>query len=46
MLSKCDVMNTKRGDLFLKLIDLTKELEGPYLIMDLILLSKEYLLEQ
>jgi len=38
MLSECDVINTKRDDLFLKLVDLTKELS--------ILLSKEKLQEQ
>jgi hypothetical protein len=45
MLSECDFINTKRGDLFLKIIDLTKELEGPHLIMDSILLSKNKLQE-
>jgi hypothetical protein len=34
---ECDVINIKRGDIFLKLVDLTKELEGPHLIMDTIL---------
>jgi len=39
-------MKIKRGDLFLKLVDLTKELNGPNLLMDNILVSKEKLLEQ
>jgi hypothetical protein len=46
MLSECDVINTKRGDVFLKLVDLTKELDIPHLIMDTMLLSKEKLQEQ
>jgi hypothetical protein len=40
MLSECGVINIKRGDVFLKLVDLNKELEGPHLIMDSMLLSK------
>jgi hypothetical protein len=46
MLSELDVVKIKRGDLFLKLVDLTKELDGPNLLMDTILMSKEKLLEQ
>jgi hypothetical protein len=46
VLSYCDVINTKRGDVFLKTVDLTTELEGPHVIMDTILLSKEKLQEQ
>jgi hypothetical protein len=46
LLSECDVINIKRGNIFLKLFYLTKELEGPHLIMDTILLSKEELQEQ
>ena len=42
-MSECDVINDKRGDLFLKLVDLTKELEDPHLIMDSMLLSKDKL---
>jgi hypothetical protein len=42
-MSECDVINAKRGDLFLKLVDLTKELEDPHLIMDSMLLSKDKL---
>jgi hypothetical protein len=34
------------GDILLKLVDLTKELNGPHLIMDTILLSGEQLLEK
>jgi hypothetical protein len=46
MLVECDTINSKISDLFLKLVDLTKELEGPHLIMDSILLSKDQLQEQ
>jgi hypothetical protein len=46
LLSELDVVKIKRGDIFLKLVDLTKELDGPNLLMDTILLSKEKLLEQ
>jgi hypothetical protein len=46
LLSECDVVKIKRGDIFLKLVDLTKELDGPHLLMDTILFSKEKLLEQ
>jgi hypothetical protein len=42
----CDIINSKRSDLFLKLVDLTKELEGPHFIMDSILLTKDQLQEQ
>jgi hypothetical protein len=46
ILVECDTINTKRSDVFLKLVDLTKELKGPHLIMDSILLSKDQLQEQ
>jgi hypothetical protein len=46
MISECDVINTKRGDFFLKIVDLTKELEGTHLIMDSILLPKDQFQEQ
>jgi hypothetical protein len=46
MLSEFDALKIKRGDLFLKLVDLTKELDGPNLLMHTILMSKEKLLEQ
>ena len=46
MLSEFDALKIKRGDLFLKLVDLTKELDGPNLLMDTILMSMEQLLEQ
>jgi hypothetical protein len=42
---ECGIINTKRGDLFINLVYLTKELESPHLIMDSILLSKEQLQE-
>jgi hypothetical protein len=45
LLEKCDIINGKRGDLFLQLVDLTKELRIPHLIMDSILLSKDQLQE-
>jgi len=41
-----DVFNIKRDDIFLRLVDLTKELEGPHLIMDRIILSRDQLQEQ
>jgi hypothetical protein len=43
--SESYVINTKRGAAFLNLVDLTKELEGPHIIMDTMLLSKENLQE-
>jgi len=46
MLSELDDVKIKRGYLFLKLIDLTKDLDGPNLLMDTILMSKEKLFEQ
>jgi hypothetical protein len=44
--SECDAMNIKRGVIFLKLVDIKKELDGLYLLMDTILLLKEKLLKQ
>ena len=46
MINELDVVKNKRGDLFFKLIDLTKELNGPSLLMYTILSTKEQLLEQ
>jgi hypothetical protein len=46
MLNELDVVKSKRDDLFLKMFDLTKELDDPNLLMDTILLSKNNLLEQ
>jgi hypothetical protein len=46
MISELDVLKNKRGDLFFKLVDLTKELDGPNLLMDTMLSSKETLIEQ
>jgi hypothetical protein len=43
LLEKCDNINEKRGDLFLQLTNLKKELRGPQLIMDSIILSKDQL---
>jgi len=45
LLEKCDSINGKRGDLFLQLVDLTKELRGSHLIMDSLILSKKQLQE-
>jgi hypothetical protein len=45
LLEKCDSINEKMGVLFLQLVDLAKEIKGPHLIMDSIILSKEKLQE-
>ena len=50
MLVKCDVISVKRGELYLKLIELelvrsTEDVEDPHLIMNSILLSKGQLEE-
>jgi len=45
LLEKCHSINGKMGDLFLQIFCLEKELRGPHLIMDSILLSKEQLQE-
>jgi hypothetical protein len=34
MINETNVLQNKKGDLFLKLLDLTKELDGPNLLMD------------
>jgi hypothetical protein len=34
ILNELDAMKIKRGELFLKLVDLTKELDHPNLLMD------------
>ena len=46
MLVECDAISSKRGELFLKLVELklvgpTKDVEDPHLILNSILLSKE-----
>jgi len=41
-----DVVKIKRGDLFLKLFDLTNKLDNPNLLMDSIVMSKEKVLDQ
>jgi hypothetical protein len=46
MLSELDAVKSKRCDIFLNLVDLTKKLDGPNLLMDTLILSKEKLLEQ
>jgi hypothetical protein len=45
-LSECDAFKIKRDDIFLKLVDLTKNLDGLNLLMDAILFSKDKLLKQ
>ena len=40
MINEIDVLRNKKSDLFLKLVDLTKELYGPNLLMDTMILSK------
>jgi hypothetical protein len=46
MLSELDVVKSQRGDIFLKIFYLMKEMDDPNLLMYIILLSKEKLLEQ
>jgi hypothetical protein len=46
MINETDVLRNKKSDLFLKLMDLTKELDGPNLLMDAMILSKESLMGQ
>jgi hypothetical protein len=46
LLSQCDAFIIKRGDIFLKLVDLTKELDVLHFLMNTILLLKYQLLEQ
>jgi hypothetical protein len=43
LLSECDVLKIERGDIFMKLVDFTKESDGTHLLMDTILFSKEKL---
>jgi hypothetical protein len=46
MINEIDVLKNKKSVLFLKLVDLTKELDGPSLLMDTMILSKETLMGQ
>jgi len=46
ILVKCDTINTKISDFLLMLLDLTKDLRGPQLIMDTIFLLIDQLQEQ
>jgi hypothetical protein len=51
MLVECDAISSKRGELFLKLVELklvgsTEDVEDPHLIMNSILLSKEQMKEK
>jgi len=40
MINELDVVKSKRGDIFFRLVDLTKELDGPSLLMETIISSK------
>jgi hypothetical protein len=46
MIGELDVLKSKRGDIFFKLIDLMKELNGPNLLMGTMLSTKETLIDQ
>jgi hypothetical protein len=46
MINETDVLRNKKSDLFLKLVSLTKELNGPNLLMDTMILTKESLMGQ
>jgi hypothetical protein len=51
MLAECDVISSKRGELYLMLIELklsglTEDVEDPHLIINSILLSKEQMEEK
>jgi hypothetical protein len=46
MLDECDIISVKRGELYLKLIELdlagsTRDVENPHLILNSILMSKD-----
>jgi len=45
-LFKCNVVQIRMGGIFMKLVDLTKELGGLHLLMETIFFSKEKPLEQ
>jgi hypothetical protein len=40
LMNELDVVKNKRGDLFFKFVNITKELNGPSLLMDTILSTK------
>jgi hypothetical protein len=46
MINETDVLRNKKSDLFLKVVGLTKEVNGPNLLMDTMILSKESLMGQ
>jgi uncharacterized coiled-coil DUF342 family protein len=46
MINEIDVLRNKKSDLFIKLVGLAKELNGPNLLMDTMILSKESLMGQ
>ena len=46
IINETDVLRNKKSDLFLELVNLTKELDGPNLLMDTMILTKESLMGQ
>jgi len=46
MINETDVLRNKKSDLFPKLVSRSKELNGPNLLMDTMILTKEYLTRQ
>jgi hypothetical protein len=46
MIIETEALRNKKSDLFLKIVGLTKELDGPNLLMDTMILTKESLMGQ
>jgi hypothetical protein len=46
MINEIDVLRNKKSDLLIKLVSLTKELNGPKLLMGTVIMTKEYLTGQ
>jgi len=46
MINETKSLRNRKSDLFLKLVSLTKELDGPNLLMDTMILTKESLMGQ
>jgi hypothetical protein len=46
MINETEALRNRKSDLFLKLVSLTKELDGPNLLMDTMILTKESLMGQ
>ena len=46
MINETKALRNRTSDLFIKLVSLTKELYGPNLLMDTMILTKEYLMGQ